>query len=468
MADAKDSFKKKLIGEIVAVVLGLIVAFTPPVNDKLTAESMIVLGVLIWAVVNWITQAIPDFMAAILMCTFWTAFNAVPFATAFNGYSSSTFWTLIGAFGLGSAVSKSGLLKRISLYMLKFFPPTFRGQVLAMLGAGTIIAPLIPSNTAKCAIASPIAMGIADQLGFETQSKGRSGIFAAMFTGFGITSPIFVSASFLGYTMLGALPDGYKTFPWLSWFLNMIPWGIVILVGSYLFITRFYKPEGSHERIPADHIKKQLEEIGPMTRNEKISAIVLFGCLVFWIGETTFGVPAVISTLIGFGVLLSLNVVDHTDFVSKMMWPLLFFIGAIMSLGVVLQEVGVGRFLGDVVKPIMGAIGGNPYLLIAGSAILVYALRMLIPMSASLTVFTIVLSPFALAANIHPWVIGIVVYTATIVWYLSHMYPMYTACSGMSGISRKDTVSHCVAYMLLNLAALLISVPFWRMSGLIG
>ena len=166
---SKD-MKKKVIGEVISILLAAVIALMAP-PDGLTRQSMIVLGVLVWAVANWIIRWFDDYVVAMMMCFMFAAFKAVSFNVAFNGFSTSTWWILIGALAIGVGVNKSGLLKRVSLGALRLFPPTYRGQVMAMIGAGTVAAPLIPSTTAKCAITAPIAMGIADQLGSPSRVR---------------------------------------------------------------------------------------------------------------------------------------------------------------------------------------------------------------------------------------------------------------------------------------------------------
>ncbi len=464
-------FMGKLFWEIVAIVVALIIIFiTPP--EGLTRESMIILGVLAWAVINWVIRLVDDYVVAIAMCTLWYALGAVPLPVAFNGFATPTWWILVGALGIGLAVSKSGLLKRVSLYALRLFPPTYKGQITAMLGTGLVAAPLIPSTTAKCAITAPIAMGIADQLGLPKQGSGRAGLFSAMYIGFSLNAVIFVSASFLGYTMLGALPEEVgASYTWLKWFIAMIPWCVILMIGSYLFITRAYKPETTEE-LPENHIKDQLQQLGPMGRDEKIVTTVLAICLFFWIGESYLGISAVIPTLLGMCALFAFNVIDRTDFHNKMLWSLMFFIGCAMGLGAVLGEVGVNDWLKEVIEPLVRTIG-NPYLLVFVMAILIYVIRIIITsLSACIIVFTTVFYPIAQAAGMDPWIAGMVVYCSTMVWYLRHQNPNFLSAFAASGgddmIKYSTTVKMSFGYMVISLIGLLASIPYWKMLGMLN
>ncbi len=466
----KDN-QKKIVFELISVIIGLIIAFsTPPAG--LTVQAMWVFGILMWAICNWILQPIPDYVASMLMCVLWAGTKAVPFKTAFGSFGDTTWWMLIGAIGIGIGVTKSGLLKRVSLMAIKLFPPTYKGQVMALLGAGTLAAPIIPSTTAKCAITAPFAMGIGEQLGFEKRSQGMAGLFAAMYTGFSLNGVIFISASFLGYVILGLLPkETQAQFSWSYWFICMIPWAIVLLVGSYFAITRMYKPE-DEKALSRDYIKKQIAELGPMNRNEKITCLVLVCALGFWITERIVGIPAVITALAGMWILMALNVFGKEEFHSKMIWSLMFFIGGVLNLVNVLPAVGIDKWIGTNLGPYLTQFVGNPYLLITATAITIYLMRaVIVSLTAGMTIFTVMLLPFASVAGINPWVIGMVSYVSVMVWYLpyqnANFLSAFAAAGGEDRVAYKHTVKASVAYMIISLIGLLISVPYWKFLGLI-
>jgi len=164
---------KQRIGGVSSVVVGIAVsAITPP--DGLTPQAMWGLGIMAWAVTCWIFEVAPDYAVAVAMCAALALFQCVPFKTAFASFSERTWWLLVGALGMGCAMSKSGLLKRLSLGMMKIFPATFNGQVTALILGGILITPLIPSMTAKAAIMAPISQGISDAMGYARKSLGAA------------------------------------------------------------------------------------------------------------------------------------------------------------------------------------------------------------------------------------------------------------------------------------------------------
>jgi DASS family divalent anion:Na+ symporter len=455
---------KQVIGGAAAVVLGMAVAFmTPP--DGLTPQAMWALGIILWAVTCWIFEVAPDYVVAVAMCTLWTLFKCVPFKTAFASFSDTTWWLLLGALGMGAAVSKSGLLKRLSLWMMTIFPATFNGQALALICGGTLIAPLIPSVTAKAAIMAPISMGISDAMGYARKSRGAGGLFAAMSLGFILTGPMFISASFIGFMMRGLLPaDVQAQFNWAYWVLAGIVWSMVVLGLMYLAIRFLYTPD-EKGTFTASDATAQLADLGPMSRREKTTAAVLLAALVFWMTEPLHGINATAIALLGLVVLLACQVFTRPDFRSDIGWDSLIFIGGIINLGNVLPPLKIDQWIVSIFSPMIVPMMSNMYLFVIVLAVSIYAVRfVLVSFTATTAIFTVVLVPFALQAGINPWVTGFLVYVSTNIWLAFYQNSTFLASYYAVG---GEMAPFSAVYCIVSIAAALLSVPFWQYLGLV-
>ena len=74
----------------------------------------------------------------------WVLLRVAPTTIAFGGFATSTWFLMLGILGLAAALARSGLLYRITLVAVRRFPPTFVGQILALLTAGIVSTVLIP------------------------------------------------------------------------------------------------------------------------------------------------------------------------------------------------------------------------------------------------------------------------------------------------------------------------------------
>lgn len=264
----KKETRKKILEEIIMTAISVGVAFLPP-PAGLGRSAMLFLGIFLWVVMNWAIPVMPAFTAGLIMLIAAVLLGIVPFKTAFASFGGSTVWLLFGALLLGAAVKKTGLLSRLSLAILNIFPPSFRGQAAGLILSGVLIGPFMPSTTAKVSIMGGFSTKIAELLGFKPKSRGMNGIFLAMYAGFTLLAPIFISSSFFSYLILGMIPpEDAAYFNFLSWLRAMLPWGIFTLIFSFIAIILMYRPK-EEKKLSREDIQQLKEKLGPMSRDEK-------------------------------------------------------------------------------------------------------------------------------------------------------------------------------------------------------
>lgn len=248
MVSTVTSETKRLAGGIGGVAVGAALAtFVRP--EGLSPQAMCALGILVGAIIWWICEVFPEYVTSLVMAALFIAVAQVPTEVAFATFSTSTWWLLLAAFALGYGMRKCGLMQRMALGVLRVFPQTFQAQVFGLIAAGTAVGPFIPSLSAKAVILAPLAMSISDSMGYERKGKQAHGIFLAMFTGLRNTGPLFISASVIGYGLLGLLPqETADQFDMLHWALAMLPWFLVVTLLNYVAIVGLYGPRGCRNR----------------------------------------------------------------------------------------------------------------------------------------------------------------------------------------------------------------------------
>ena len=455
-----------ILGIIVAVWISL---STPPAG--LTVEAMKALGIMAWAVVYWMWDILPEYVVSLLMCASWVIFKVVKFNVAFATFSSDSWWILVGAMGIGAAATKSGLLKRISLVLLDIFPATFRGQVLAMLGAGMLISPLIPSVTAKSAIVAPLGLAVSDAMGFQRKSQGAGGLFAAMGTGFISTAPMYISGSFIGYMIIGLLPQSMReTFTWTYWLQCGITWGIFMLAVMAFAILVLYKPK-EDVAMPAGFVASELKKLGTISAKEKITLITLVSTLLLWMTEKIHGIPASMAALTALCVLLAAQVFDREDFRKLIVWDAVFNLGAIIGLGSVIPALKIDKWIGQVLGPILTPFVANIAIFAVCLSITVYLVRfILVSQTSTVAVMIIVFLPLAIQHNINPWIVAFIIYCASNVWNTFYQSPAWLAgyyATGGEMVTHRQMIKLSVSYMIVSVLGILISIPVWRFMGLL-
>ena len=468
---------KKDICLVAGIVAFFIVSFVLKAPQSLEAAAaavgssgsaaMKILGITALAIFWWVGDKYPDWLTTIAMMLLWIIVAKVSFNSAFAAFAGTSAWLIAGAFCLAAAIGKTGFFTRISWALLQIFPPTFRGQVIALMVVGAICTPLIPSSTAKAVLGVTIASGVATAMGYENNSPGRYGLFAAAWIGFGALVPAFVSGSVFGYTLLGALPED-AGITWGSWCIAMLPWLFIMLAGCFVAIMLLYNPKGKGS-ISKEYAKEQYKKLGKLQGKELQSAIILACSVVLWIFESQLGIPAAVTAMLAAFFCFVLGILDRKEIATAPNWNLIIFLGGVLSLGSIFSKVGIDMWLQALLSPVFEKMN-NPYLMVVIIAATVVLIRfVLVSQSATIIIMLAILSPVASTIGLSPFTIGLIVYTAETCWFVPYQNAVFAtafACNNGT-LEHKGTIKLCVAFQIISVIACLVSLPYWNFMGYI-
>ena len=490
----KEEAKRRIkLGCAAAGALAAAVLIATCPIPGLSYQATAVLGILIMAIVWWITGVLPEFVTAVVMAVLFVVVAGISVGATFSTFASSTWWLLLSAFTLGVGMKTSGLMKRIALAIVRKFPRTFRCQVIAQLVTGTVLGPLIPSLAVKGAMLAPLAMNIGDELGYERQGKRATGLFAAMLVGIRTVAPTIVSASITGYALMATLPaDVQEQFNMASWFVAALPWLAVVLVLNYFLIMGIYgrgeKAASGSETVGAPGNAQSLKQssrggtdlsdnqpipdgLGPLSVVEKRMLAIILVTVVLWATEPFHHVSAMAVGLAALVAMFVLKVIDVPAFKSGVNWTSLLFIGIALGLGSVFAEAGLNDWVMQTCGPAFQALAGNPYLLVLGIGVITVVLRFLIVSEvAYLNLLMAFLVPMAASVGVNPWVLGFSAYALVIAWFAKYQSPIYLAAFyAVDGKMAKhsELAKYCGVYLTTCLVGLAVSVPYWQWMGLL-
>ena len=480
--------KKKIIGIAVGIVLGLMVALGAPAafpDAGLTAQGFQCLGILVWAISWWVADVLPEYVTGIVMVILFCVVAGVSTSTSFAAFCTSTWWLLVAAFSLGAGMKACGLMRRMALAILRVFPDSFAARVGALMAVGTVLGPLIPSLAAKTSMLTPIAMSMGDVAGYERKGKQMQGLFLAMLAGVRNIAPAVISASVIGYALWGLFPaDIQAQFDMVHWFLAALPWFVVVSVLNFVAIVGLYGPRKSVRRndSAACHQEKSEvmeapassldEEKTPMSLHEKEMLVIMLTTVALWVTEPLHGIASHVVALGAMAVMLACGVMGKPEFRKDIAWDSLIFIGTAIGLSSVFAEVGIQDWIVTTCGPVFQALAANPYLFVLGIGVMTVLLRFVIVSEmAYINIVMVFMIPLALSCNINPWVVGMAVYALVNPWFVLYQNPVYLAAYySVDGqmANHGDLARYCLLYVVICLAGLVVSVPYWQMLGFFG
>ena len=442
-----------------------------PCPDGLSDEAMMFLAIFITAIYCMTVNIIKDYVILITALALTAALGAAEFETVFSAFSGKTVWLLIGAFGIGAAITKCGLMSRIAFLVLKPFPKNFKGQVLALFTMGSILLPLVPSNSAKSSLLSPFAKALSDENGYAYRSPGAVGFFAASALPCTCTTFGFFSSTSLIVVAVGLMPPEFAAgIHWLSWLKYSIFWFIFVSAALYAAIIAMYHPK-EQTRLTDEFIDERLKSLGPMTTSEKRAAVILVLTLAAWITESIHGISTTLVALFALVAYHAAGVLDSKTFRTGVAWESIIMSGGIVCTSNLFSSLGISSWLADVLYPYIQVIISNIYIFIPLLALLVYAVRsIVISQTASLTIFYVIFGSSAVAAGIHPWIVVFILLTSGAVFYLPFQNTTYLAAYGAAGhdmAAHSDLRKLSFVYMAVNVAGLMLSTFWWHLTGIL-
>lgn len=463
-----DYFNKKqaIFGVIGIIACAASFFVAPP--EGLPIEGWHALGIFLMAIFFWVGGTLPDFVTCLFMQMMLFVTKCVPLGTAFAAWSGGVIWIVIPVFAIGAALSKTGFLRRVVLKIMSWFSGSWSKQILALFVAGNVVNPMVPSQTAKVSIAAPLCSTYNRELGFEDGSKSAAGFFSTAWLAFGGNGGVWLTGTTMTFTMMGLLAEQYQNWTFTQWIANAWPLGVALFAICYGAIILFYKPKDA-KPISKEFSKAQYEALGPMSKEEKISAGVLILCIVLWILEKTVGISAAATAQLGMVLLFVLKVLDKNDFRNRIAWESIVFIAASTSLASVFSQTGITAWISATFTGMLSPLFMNPVIMVIATAIVVYLFRFFfVSQTGLMTIFVVACAPMAEAAGINPWCFGFIVMNIVNCFPTKFTNATTLTCLAASGnmceFKQISKMSH--VYLLACIVGILCCIPLWMLHGL--
>jgi len=448
----------------VAIPLGL---WNVPAPQGMSEAGWRVALLLGGATAGWLLEPIADFAVALLLAAAWAATGLVPLGIAFGGFATSSWLVSLGGLAVAGAMAQTGLVFRGALAMLRLFPPTGAGQILALLGGGVLFTPLVPQSAARVATIAPVAAELAQSLGYPPRSRGSAAIAFAGLAGYWYFSSIFLTGLATNFILVQLLaPDTRARFGWTGWLATVAPAGIVCLVGAAAAIFLLFRPEPSPPGV-AEVVRRQERVLGRITHPERVTLVavaVLIGGLV----QPFLAVDAAWWGLLALAILMA-GALDRDRFRASIDWTFLLFLGPLQGFGDVGHAVGLDKWIADRLVALTAEVR-DPVVIVVILALVTLASRIVLPSRPAMVLLMVAIVPAASALGISPFVAGIVILLMANVWVLPYQGLEYLmtrdASRGEAFTDRQGTIFGA-ALTVVRFASVLASLPYWRALGLL-
>lgn len=167
---------------------------------------------------------------------------------ALGGFSDRTVWLIFGAYVFSIGYNKTGLGRRIALYLVRSLGGRSLGLGYSIAFADLVLAPGTPSNTARSAgTIYPVISNIPALYGSEPGPTARRIGAYIMWTAFAataVTSSMFVTSLAPNVLALSIVRQTTGVeISWTDWWFGFLPVGCLLLALVPLLAYWIYPPE---------------------------------------------------------------------------------------------------------------------------------------------------------------------------------------------------------------------------------
>jgi DASS family divalent anion:Na+ symporter len=353
----------QLIPMLITVAVGIIIWFIPA-PEGVKPEAWHLLAIFLATILGIILKA-ASMGTLCMMAIALVAITGVlapgnpakSITLALRSFGDKVIWLIGISFFIARGFIKTGLGSRIAYVFIKLFGKSPLGLAYSLGAADLILAPAIPSNTARGGgIIYPIMKSMSMSLGSMPDKPETHRKVGAYLTLNSYYMNLIASAMFLTGTASNPMCQKFAAdlgihISWMSWFWAAVVPGLAsVLIIPYLLFKVFPPELKKTTEAPAMAAVK-LKEMGKVTRNEWMMVMAFFILLVLWMTGDIFKIDATTTAFIGLTILLLTQVLTWEDVkAEKSAWDTIVWFATLVMMAGSLNDLGFIPWFGQLIQ----------------------------------------------------------------------------------------------------------------------
>jgi len=407
------SENKKILATLLAFLIFGIILILPlpdPIKggDKvisLSLQGKATLAALTLAVILWVSEGLPFAVTGLLAMVVLVMTGAADFKTLVkDGFGNHIIVFFIGVLIFSAAISRTTLLKRMAMRLLRQLGHSPRLIILVFISVGAFLSGWI-TDMAVAAMLMPIGVSILKDAGLEPLKSnfGRALMISCAWGPLigGISTPAGCGPNPL---TIGFLKDlAGMDFTFLQWMAIGYPAMILMIPMGWLILIKAFPLEDINLSLSEEDIEKQRLELGKISPREIAVVIIFIITIALWIlgpfiKKWTGGTVDFLSisyVAIGcslFFFLPGLDILTWQEAESNISWGGIILIVTGLALGMAIYKTGAAEWIAWISFRAIGSL--HPAMIIF---VIVLGVSLLKVMFSSNSVTGIIVVPLLIA-----------------------------------------------------------------------
>jgi di/tricarboxylate transporter len=327
---------RRAIGACILLALGVLALGALPPMPR--AALLVVAAIALWS-----TGALAEHVTALLFFLLALISGVAPPEVVLSGFHSEALWLIFAGLIVGVAVARCGLAQRIAAMLASRAGARYTGVVGIVVLIGIVLTFAMPSSMGRVVMLMPIALALAERLGYAPASKGRSGIALAAVLGAYLPSAGVLPSNLPNIVLTASAEQLYGVrFSYAEYLLLAFPsLGILKAAAIVALISRLY----------AEAPARPAQALGvptPWSPQERAVGIVLGAAMALWVTDFLHGVsPAWVALAAAVICMLPfVGLFPAEAFNRDLSFVAVFHAAGVIGLGAVVAYSGFGDVLG--------------------------------------------------------------------------------------------------------------------------
>ena len=281
----RDLKRSQWVALILIPLLSALLVFTPAAQlftgKQLPTALLVMAGMVLFA-----TSALPEFISALVILVLAMLLSLAPAEVVFSGLTSTACWLIVSGMIIGIAITETGLAQRISSRFTRYLDSSYARLITGIVLMGVMLGFVMPSSVGRVMLFIPIALVIAENLGFAKGSKGQQGVVLA--AAFGCHLPTFaiLPANIPNMIMIGSSESIHGWTPMFTEYL-LLHFPVLGALKAVLLIVLILKlyPDTPQRMAP-------VQSNGGFSGRESRLLVIMLGTLGFWLTDSIHHISA--------------------------------------------------------------------------------------------------------------------------------------------------------------------------------
>lgn len=445
-----------------------------PLPAGMEPAGLRVAAVTLLMAIWWVTEAIPVPATALLPIVLFPLLGVLSGGDVTRAYGNHLIYLFLGGFLIAVTMERWNLHHRIALHTIRIVGQTPQRVVLGFMLATAFLSMWI-SNTAATMMMVTIAMAVLKEVEHEmVHEPGKLWFGTVLMLGICYAASIGGVATLIGtppnVIFAGVMEKTYGiSISFTQWMGFALPLSLAMLAITWFYLTRvLYRGRDGHLPGGSQLIHRQLDRLGPMSRQEKQVAVVFALVASLWILRGLYQ-PAGLamikdSTIAIAGALLLFLIpvnLEKREFLLDwktavtIPWDIIILFGGGFALAQGFGESGLTAWLAGQLTVLQGV---DTVLVIAAVVLLVIFLTEVTSNTATASLLLPVMGALASAIDVSPF--GLMV-AAVVAASFAFMLPVATPPNAIVFGSRYVSIMQMArAGFLLNLIGVVMITGF--------